>query len=841
MSNLTESMTLSESPKPLQHNIWKIFSQTQSFDTSLPLCSFFIERSPYSNLSVAPRVNVRQVDPLSYGKTSKGKTPIIDAIAQKNNTTFSARKMVIYPFVITKKDDPNDKGIPLVSVARGDYIYKNKTLKNTSVVVTNIKAINIKPFNVRCLAALFNHSTYDPEEHIINWEKLLQKNLPLTNTQDLILFVEQHKFPKDLIQISFRFEVNMRNVASFIRMCTNIRFCQPEGQHRMECASRVLYGYPLLGTAPLLDPTDKVLETCNMNELRANHQSVPDDSTVFGNIPCNVYYPSAGMIQAFDITHLKMLKDLSSTVQTQTLLEVESSYHSFYLDLNQDINKDITDQNIELLSETDWANLSLKQSKDPNDSKTFEDDQQKLLDLHEIINTKTLHRIYKSLPFNKDLPKTSDKEQTTLPLATFLEHINNHDWPTNSLKWKLYQTNLYGGVKGHPTGSGMSSNYFEIRHLCSNISNTHDQALSTANWKSLQVHILFDLFFAMKTEKKASETLNKFVSFGDSDDRFYNPYWLAAYVFAPINTICENMVIRLTQPLDITKGAMASSKQKLFLVLKRLLVVEYFNVIMKYANKEIGKNNKSFLQFKKKQNTGIEELQPTEAHKKFVKGLTFMDMLLLTLPEKIMDHCKAKKKQSIVPTNNFKFVARSKGCYDANHIPTIDTFIPNHLLPSTILANANMVTNYSTPQLSNIGKKNTPARKKNSNTSAQGETITGENGDEDFQPPTEDTTVDNPHNVNIGKLCQDHVTLIENGHIIAKNLRWMKKEMVKAKLKKEFFTKLEETTIAATIIEKTTLDHECTTALDAFKALNPQTRKRKHKKDDEDDNNLEED
>ncbi len=699
-------MTLSESPKPLQHNLWKIFSHTQSFDTSLPLCSFFIERSPCSNLSVAPRVNVRQVDPLSYGKTSKGKTPIIDAIAQTNNTTFSARKMVIYPFVITKKIDPDDKGIPLISVARGDYIYDNKTLKNTSVVVTNINAINIKPFNVRCLAALFNHSTYDPEEHIINWEKLLQKNLPLTNTKDLILFLEQHKFPKELIQITFRFEVNMRNVASFIRMCTNIRFCQPEGQHRMECASRVLYGYPLLGAAPLLDPTDRLLETCDINELLANHQCVSDTSTLFGNIPCNVYYPSAGMIEAFDITHLKMLQDLSSTVQAQTLLEVESSYHSFYLDLNQDINKDITDnQNIELLSETDWANLSLKQSKDADDSKIFENEQQKLLNLHEIINTKTLHRIYKSLPFNKDLPKTSDKEQTTLPLGTFLEHIKNHDWPTNSLKWKLYQTNLYGGVKGHPTGSGMSSNYFEIRHLCSNISNTHDHALSTANWKSLQVHMLFDLFFAMKTEKKASETLNKFVSFGDSEMRFYNPYWLAAYVLAPINTICENMVIRLTQPLDITKGAMASSKQKLFLVLKRLLLVEYFNVIMKYANKEIGKNNKSFLQFKTKQNAGIEELQPTEAHKKFVKGVTFMDMLLLTLPEKIMEHCKAKKKGSIVPPNNFTFVARSKGCYDPIHIPTIHTFIPQKLLPSTILGDANMVTNYSTPQLSNIGKK----------------------------------------------------------------------------------------------------------------------------------------
>ena len=144
-----------------------------------------------------------------------------------------------------------------------------------------------------------------------------------------------------------------------------------------------------------------------------------------------------------------------------------------------------------------------------------------------------------------------------------------------------------------------------------------------------------------------------------------------------------------------------------------------------------------------------------------------MDMLLLTLPEKIMDHCKAKKKQSIVPTNNFKFVARSKGCYDANHIPTIDTFIPNHLLPSTILANANMVTNYSTPQLSNIGKKNSP-RKKNSNTSAPGEPVQAQNADEEFTPPPKDTFHDNPHNVNIGQLCQDHVALVENGHIVAK-------------------------------------------------------------------------
>ncbi len=57
--------------------------------------------------------------------------------------------------------------------------------------------------------------------------------------------------------------------------------------------------------------------------------------------------------------------------------------------------------------------------------------------------------------------------------------------------------------------------------------------------------------------------------------------------------------------------------------------------------------------------------------------------------------------------------------------------------------------------------------------------------------------------------------------------------MKKAKCNKEFFAKLKETTTTATIIEKSTLNDECTTALNAFKELNPHTRKRKRKDEDE--------
>jgi hypothetical protein len=74
-----------------------------------------------------------------------------------------------------------------------------------------------------------------------------------------------------------------------------------------------------------------------------------------------------------------------------------------------------------LLLEQDWAVLSLKQLKSPDQSNMIDEDQQKLLDLHKIINTKTLHQIYKSLPFNKDLPKTSDKAKNNPSIINIFE------------------------------------------------------------------------------------------------------------------------------------------------------------------------------------------------------------------------------------------------------------------------------------------------------------------------------------------------------------------------------------------------------------------------------------
>ena len=286
-------------------------------------------------------------------------------------------------------------------------------------------------------------------------------------------------------------------------MCTNIRICQPEGQHRMECASRVLYGYPLLSPAPLRDSSEILQDKMDINLLLSNLQCVPSASTVFGNIPCVMYYPKLPEHDIFNVTELRSLNMLSSTVQTQNLLEVESSYHSFYFDLNQDINKAIEQEDRDLLSETDWAHLPLLFFKRKDKTDIVLPEHEKLFALHHIINREAITRIYKCLPFNKDLPKIHEPngQMLQMPMKTFFERTRKDIlWPTNGLKWKLYHTNLYGRVKANL--SNFNGKYFEIRELCKNISSTQDSVLAAANWKSLQVHILFDLFFVMKTEKK---------------------------------------------------------------------------------------------------------------------------------------------------------------------------------------------------------------------------------------------------------------------------------------------------------------------------------------------------
>jgi hypothetical protein len=704
------------------HGVDGVFSITNSFDTCLPLCSLLVERSPYSNLVVSPRVNVRQVDPSQYGQSIDGNSSISTAIFT-DSKTFSARKLVLFPYTV--KPLPNgadfNEDVSLVSISRGLYKIGDKIFKNTSVVVPNLQVTNVNPSDIECLAALLNYPQQS-NTNSINFEGLLKKQLELKKSTHLLKFIRQRDLPNEIVDMKLRYEVNMTSLSSFLRMCTNIRLAQPEGQHRMECASRVLYGYKLLGAAPLRDDTETVEEVYREAPLQSALRSIPTDSTVFGNIPCQLYYQTPSQLNSnkLNVGHIKALQAISSTIQKQSKLEVPTSFQAFYMDLNRDINKAIKQDNLSFLTEKDWANLALKNISEDTDQ------QKKILALNRIISRKTVHRIYDSMPFNEQLPKQGGK---TMTISDFFEYANtNTKWPTACLKPSLYQVTLFGKVKGNL--KLLPPTYFGIRALWAAIKNGKDPVLNGAGWEILEVQILFDMFFALKVEKVASETFSKFLTFATYSTRFYHPTWLATYVFAPVNTIAHALVCNLSVPLNLDTatgkagGANASSKHKLFVIIKRLLLTEYFNTIINHAGKKKEISSAYLDAIKEKHAAESLSLQkPTEDAKIRVKCSAFTDMVLLTLPELIILECSENIGESIAGPINMDFTAKTSGRYNEMLIPTIDNFLPKHLKPSTILSDELLRSNYVTPHLianlefmENTKTKTTP--KKNSKKSS---------------------------------------------------------------------------------------------------------------------------
>jgi hypothetical protein len=251
--------------------------------------------------------------------------------------------------------------------------------------------------------------------------------------------------------------------------------------------------------------------------------------------------------------------------------------------------------------------------------------------------------------------------------------------------------------------------------------------------------------------------------------------WLAAYVFSPVNTICQSLVCCFGHQFLLHKGSNAPSKDKLFFIIKRLLLVEYFKVIIHYGNKKNSGNNKYLAIFKKTHDNEVDELQPIENYKTILRGTNFVDMLFLTLPEKILLRCKGQRP---IQMNDFEFLQKQKGCYDWRHLPTIDTILPKELQPLTILANPEMVNAYSTPYLEALLHESlTPKKKKKKKSASQ--TTQEEEIDETIPeiPP-------NPQNHAYGKVCQKYSVLISKVKGLEELVEDLKQKLIKGKVRK---------------------------------------------------------
>jgi hypothetical protein len=123
------------------------------------------------------------------------------------------------------------------------------TKENTIVELENTTVSNITKHDFHQIMALFGRQI-DPRKNIFNFVELFSIRSRMSDPNELLSLVKELGFPEKLIDIDHRVKVNMKNLGSFISMCSPIYFGAPEGQSPLEAVSRPCFGYPLFGVAP---------------------------------------------------------------------------------------------------------------------------------------------------------------------------------------------------------------------------------------------------------------------------------------------------------------------------------------------------------------------------------------------------------------------------------------------------------------------------------------------------------------------------------------------------------------------------------------------------------------
>ena len=273
----------------------KGFNESDIIESTFPLVTLLFERSPCSNLVMSPKINVRQVEIGSYSVMQPNQHQTFsDAIYDINSAnTFRSRNIILSPYKIVRSDR---EGLPLVSLSRGPYrIADQPDMSSTSVYVANAVADVMKADDFRALCVLFDVPLHTSDT-VQNWEDLFKMSTAMSNNEHLMNFILLQRLPERLINIEWRFECNLLALQQFVSMCTPVRICAPEGQHRLECATRVCYSLPLLGTAPLANNVTKIhndLTDMDQRLLRDKMCTVPESSPVYVPIGLTVVYTHA--------------------------------------------------------------------------------------------------------------------------------------------------------------------------------------------------------------------------------------------------------------------------------------------------------------------------------------------------------------------------------------------------------------------------------------------------------------------------------------------------------------------------------------------------------------------
>jgi hypothetical protein len=719
-------------PQVKQHDYKyrQTFQETPPFDSPLPFIAMFFLRPPFSNLVMSPKINHRQVACDTFATVPSGKSSSLRDILYSNEeyakTAFRSRQFLLYPFKIAKK---TQSGIQIQSLSSWKVKRENETLENTTVVLENACASNISNEDFKRLMALFGRPV-DGRSNIYNFVDLLDIKSPMTDTSQVVALVKELGFPAGLVNRDQRVEVNLRRLASFISMSSPICFGAPEGQTRMEAASRPCFGFRLYGSAPLRDKKGPL--TTDFNEdifFRAN-QSLPPGSTAFTNVQGSVLFTSAEKI--LDSYEAQQLQKISEIVQQQSNLEVNTTFQHFYRDVIQQVVQNFTNDS-QPLTEKEWANYNVKSiPKKDRKEKHLRPEERKKTNLNQEINRILVHRVFSTPPFNDKLPQNPTDKTKVLTEDKFLElSVMSKNWFTQ----KPFYTCFLPKMAIH-SPKGPSVGYFLPKKLNSEL--CIDPSLSPlfkqCAWST--PNMVFEMLFSVLSYEPLLQCFNEFLQTFKATSRFYDPLWLSAYVFYPVScmshfykdyyfsTILQNEISSNMQ------GKIAPVKAKLLCTFRIIFLQEYFKVITEHANRKKFTTLPAFEHFQHAQRSEWDSWTGSTPRKFVWIASEFLEMVLFTLPEKLNERILSSEDDTFYPFENCDFhwmsgrfhkrsvdgtprnVTTINECEPLNKMPSISDLLPKNIIPSNIMANENVAMGYTTITLENLIEPNDGKRRR---------------------------------------------------------------------------------------------------------------------------------
>jgi hypothetical protein len=521
--------------------------ETKSVWSKLPLVSLFTLRSPASNLVIAPECNQRTVAIKSFTETDVTTNKSLrDVVIQSDQGEFASRPVIAYPFTVKnrKQYDTNTavKGVRLRSISTGEYNRggsPEKTYDNVNVAIDNAFAFNTNLDNVKQTLALLDIAILaekpDPNNNDLvqaNWVDIITCEQDMKKVKDVKAFITKCRWDQDFFTDNGgnSYEQMMLKIHRFIMMCTGVFLCFPEGQHRIELASRPVYGYGLCAAAPL-----KIRENHSADEMiKMLVCKLQLKSPIFGQLALRFLLPG----NPNKIIDSDNLMKRSRMYQNQAKQEVVTSHLVFYQTIKREIDVQLARSRRQLLDYKRWNTQAArvrteKKKKNPN-----------LYELKEVLETiirvvcRVINeKVWSTEPYSQ---MVKDKTDFTIPI----EHKETKDDTTRTIKEEAaFFVSHYilttSKTKFFKVVNPEQLSLISLKQLVTSYNddqNSHDM-LRSRSIHNAAVGTIFEFFVTVYMWDSLPNAFGLFVNHWRQDKRAFNPDWIHVYIVAT----CANL------------------------------------------------------------------------------------------------------------------------------------------------------------------------------------------------------------------------------------------------------------------------------------------------------------